>query len=143
MFGGKPFKQVHTGREYGQIDLTAANAMLRKLGNLRATPPLRITNGADNITIGMDSISPNNFCFAILTSDVLPNGHGTAQPYIVNNVPDGDWIVSPNAGDAITVYAPPGILNIYQYYPASTVVCAGWFPFYMRWCILFTTCGNC
>jgi hypothetical protein len=53
MWGQKPFDKLQQGQHYS-INVTKANEIIRKLGNLRVSPPLSMVSTAAGITLSVD-----------------------------------------------------------------------------------------
>ena len=82
------------------------------------------------------------FAFAVLAQQINQFGSGQAQPYIVQNPPNGNWTLDTNTNHYLTVYAPP-TLNDNQYYPANSTVTVAYNSSYKRWVILSSPYCTC
>lgn len=142
MFGRQPIDR-YSGGNY-ELNPNKLLDEVRRLGKWRANAPLKVESNSSGFVVSLAGDLGGNvlFGFASLTQQVNPNGKGTAQPYIVNNPPDGNWQLDTNTNDAITVYAPP-TLNSNEYYASGTTVTVAYNSTFQRWVILSSPYCSC
>jgi hypothetical protein len=141
MFGREPIKKFDGG-DYA-LDLNGLRREVSRLGKWRAQAPLHIQASSTGFNLSIAGVTGSVvFGFAVLLQQINPNGSGTAQPYIVNNPPDGNWEVDTASKDNITCYAPP-TLNANEYYPANTTVTVAYNASFQRWVILSSPYCSC
>jgi hypothetical protein len=110
-----------TGSAISHKDLNKLRDEANRLGRIRGGSGINVINDATGVTIGLNGNFTNTLGFASLLGQINQNGNAQANPFKVQNPPDGNWIIDTAVSHQILLYAPP-TLNAYEYYPSGTVV---------------------